>query len=73
MASGPAKGRPPISLRSRGIEAAAGAARKRITQITSFGVMMTPALVIDEEVKSVGRIPKLSQIIAWLEAADSKD
>ena len=27
-----------------------------ITQITSFGVMMTPALVIDGEVKSVGKV-----------------
>ena len=27
-----------------------------ITQITSFGVMMTPALAIDGEVKSVGKV-----------------
>jgi len=27
-----------------------------ITQITSFGVMMTPALAVDGEVKSVGKV-----------------
>jgi len=27
-----------------------------ITQITSFGVMMTPALAIDGEVKAVGKV-----------------
>ncbi|MGW8256403.1 MAG: thioredoxin family protein, partial [Thermoguttaceae bacterium] len=27
-----------------------------ITQITSFGVMMTPVLAIDGEVKAVGRV-----------------
>lgn len=31
-------------------------------QIMSFGVMMTPGLVIDGEVKSVGRVPTLDEI-----------
>lgn len=31
-------------------------------KIMSFGVMMTPGLVIGGEVKSVGRIPSLSEI-----------
>ncbi len=35
-------------------------------QITSFEVMMTPALVIDGEVKIVGRVPTVDQIAAWL-------
>ncbi|RMG86097.1 MAG: thioredoxin family protein [Chloroflexi bacterium] len=33
--------------------------------IASYGVMSTPALVINEEVVSSGRIPKQEQIIAW--------
>jgi small redox-active disulfide protein 2 len=33
--------------------------------IASYGVMTTPALVLDEQVVSSGRIPKREQIIAW--------
>lgn len=33
-----------------------------IGQITSFGVMMTPALVIDGEVKVVGKVPSTDEI-----------
>ena len=33
-----------------------------INEITSFGVMMTPALVIDGEVKVVGRVPTVDEI-----------
>ena len=33
-----------------------------IMQITSFGVMMTPALVIDGEVKIVGNVPSIEEI-----------
>jgi small redox-active disulfide protein 2 len=40
-----------------------------IDEIASFGVAMTPGLVIDGEVKSVGKIPKAKKIVAWLEAA----
>ncbi|TKB10418.1 thioredoxin family protein [Desulforhopalus sp. IMCC35007] len=31
-------------------------------KIMSFGVMMTPGLVIDGKVKSVGRVPSLTEI-----------
>jgi len=31
-----------------------------------YGVMMTPALVVDEEVKSSGRIPAPSEIVSWI-------
>ena len=34
--------------------------------IMSYNVMMTPALVIDEEVKSTGQIPKKDKILEWL-------
>jgi small redox-active disulfide protein 2 len=33
-----------------------------IAQITSFGVMMTPALAIDGEVKVMGRVPTAEEI-----------
>lgn len=34
--------------------------------IMSYGIMMTPGLVIDEKVKSFGTIPKDDQILSWL-------
>lgn len=33
--------------------------------IMSYGVMATPALVINETVVSAGRIPKAEQIVYW--------
>lgn len=33
--------------------------------IASYGVMTTPALVINEEVLSAGKIPKHEQIVTW--------
>jgi small redox-active disulfide protein 2 len=33
-----------------------------INEITSFGVMMTPALAIDGEVKVVGKVPSVEEI-----------
>ena len=33
-----------------------------IIEITKFGVMMTPALVVDGQVKSTGNIPSIEQI-----------
>ena len=33
--------------------------------IASYGVMKTPALVINENVVSTGKIPKHDQIITW--------
>jgi len=36
--------------------------------IAKFGVMFTPALAIDGEVKSAGRIPSVEEIKAWLSA-----
>lgn len=40
-----------------------------IDEIATFGVTMTPGLVIDGEVKSVGKLPKAKKIAKWLEAA----
>ena len=36
--------------------------------IAAFGVMSTPALVINEQVYSSGRIPARSQIVEWARA-----
>ena len=33
-----------------------------INQIMTFGVMMTPGLVVDGEVKSVGKVPSLDEV-----------
>ena len=37
-----------------------------LSAIMSYGIMMTPGLVIDEKVKSYGTIPKDDQILSWL-------
>ena len=37
-----------------------------IVDIVKYGIMMTPGLVINEEVKSYGIIPKEEQILNWL-------
>ena len=39
---------------------------ENIDDILSYGVMMTPALVIDEEVKASGRISPASEIVSWI-------
>ncbi|MBN1481020.1 thioredoxin family protein, partial [candidate division KSB1 bacterium] len=38
-----------------------------INDIMSYGVMMTPGLVVEGEVKSSGKIPSAEQILGWLE------
>jgi small redox-active disulfide protein 2 len=37
-----------------------------IKAIMSYGVMMTPALVVDGEVKVAGKIPSLNEIKKWI-------
>ena len=37
-----------------------------INEIMTFGVMMTPALVVDGEVKVVGKVPPLDDIKSML-------
>lgn len=41
-----------------------------LDEIASFGVFMTPGLVIDGQVKCVGKIPKSREIVAWLRDAE---
>jgi len=40
-----------------------------IKEIASCGVMGTPALIINGEVKSVGKVPPKAQLIRWLKEA----
>ncbi|MFO7929025.1 MAG: thioredoxin family protein [Candidatus Humimicrobiaceae bacterium] len=37
-----------------------------LDKITEYGVIMTPALVIDGEVKVAGKIPSKQEIIEWI-------
>ena len=38
-----------------------------IKKIMAYGVMSTPALVIDGVVKTAGKVPKVEQIKEWIE------
>ena len=40
---------------------------KDINDIMNYGVMMTPGLVINEEVKSAGKLPSKDKIKQWIE------
>ncbi len=42
---------------------------EKINDIMNYGVMITPALVIDGEVKIAGKIPSPEQITGWLKNA----
>jgi small redox-active disulfide protein 2 len=37
-----------------------------IKKITAYGVMSTPALVIDGVVKTTGKVPKVEEIKGWI-------
>jgi len=37
-----------------------------ISDILKYGVMVTPALVIDGQVKAAGKIPSSDEIVNWL-------
>jgi len=39
-----------------------------IMEIAGYGVFGTPAVVVDGEVKSVGKIPKAEEIKSWISA-----
>jgi small redox-active disulfide protein 2 len=39
-----------------------------VMKIAGYGVFGTPAVVIDGEVKSVGKIPKKEEVLAWINA-----
>jgi small redox-active disulfide protein 2 len=46
---------------------------EKIDEIMKYGVMMTPALVIDEEVKASGRIASTAEIVSWIKSAAMKE
>jgi small redox-active disulfide protein 2 len=35
-------------------------------KIAGYGVFLTPAVVVDGQVKSVGKIPKKEDVLTWL-------
>jgi len=37
-----------------------------LMKIAGYGVFGTPAVVVDGEVKSVGKIPKKEDVLAWI-------
>jgi len=37
-----------------------------IDAILAHGVMMTPGLMVGDEVKSTGRVPEVRQIVSWI-------
>ncbi len=43
-----------------------------VTQFAQYGFMMTPALVIDGQVKARGRSPDVSEIVPWIINAAAK-
>jgi len=38
----------------------------RAMEIAKYGVFMTPAVVVDGEVKSVGKVPKKEDVKGWI-------
>jgi len=46
---------------------------EKIDEIMKHGVLMTPALVVDGEVKASGRIPSTAEIVGWITTAAAKN
>ncbi len=40
--------------------------------IMSYGIMATPGLVVDDEVRSSGRIPSEAEVTSWIVSALAK-
>ena len=45
---------------------------EKMDEIMAYAVMMTPALVVNEQVKSTGRIPSTSEIAGWVKEATAQ-
>lgn len=43
---------------------------KALDKIMDYGVLITPGLVIDEQVKVTGKIPSIDQIKKWIQEAN---
>ncbi|MBN1510967.1 MAG: TM0996/MTH895 family glutaredoxin-like protein [Phycisphaerae bacterium] len=46
---------------------------KEIAKFASYGVMMTPALVVNGEVKAVGKVPSAAELTTILTTAASRE
>jgi len=46
---------------------------EELSKITEYGVMITPALVIEGEVKAAGKIPSKQEIINWIEEKENNN
>jgi small redox-active disulfide protein 2 len=44
-----------------------------VQAIMGYGVMSTPALVIDETVVSAGKVPRVAEVSSWLATAAMKE
>ncbi len=53
------------ALQEAGVEANVEKVKDTM-EIASYGVFGTPAVVIDGEVKSVGKIPKKEEVLQWI-------
>ena len=42
---------------------------EKIQEIMTYGVALTPGLVIDGRVVAAGKVPRRAQIVVWIEAA----
>jgi small redox-active disulfide protein 2 len=45
---------------------------ENIDEIVKYGVMMTPALVVDGQVKCAGRVPATAEMVSWIMTAAAK-
>ena len=41
---------------------------KDFQEIASYGVMVTPAVVVDGQVKVTGKVPSPQEVLGWLKA-----
>ncbi|MDK2947508.1 MAG: hypothetical protein PWQ63_668 [Methanolobus sp.] len=39
---------------------------ENMDDIIAYGVLITPAVVVDGDVKIVGRVPKVEEVIEWI-------
>lgn len=45
---------------------------EKIEDILKYGIVATPGLVIDDEVKASGRIPECQEIVSWIMTAEAR-
>lgn len=46
---------------------------KDITEMAKFGIVGTPAVAIDGEVKAAGKVPSTDQIASWIAEAQGEE